>query len=66
MAGAEMVRFPSAGHQQGASRREGGTRLRAQGHHNAMHAQGLVNTRWQTGPADGLGAMVGAWWANTR
>ena len=29
---------------------------------NAMHAQGLVTTRWQTGPADGLGAMVGAWW----
>ena len=29
---------------------------------NAMHAQGLVKTRWQTGPADGLGAMVGAWW----
>ena len=29
---------------------------------NAMHAQGLVKTRWQAGPADGLGAMVGAWW----
>ena len=29
---------------------------------NALHAQGLVQTRWQTGPADGLGAMVGAWW----
>lgn len=29
---------------------------------NALHAQGLVQTRWRTGPADGLGAMVGAWW----
>ena len=23
---------------------------------------GLVGTVWQEGPADGLGAMVGAWW----
>ncbi len=29
---------------------------------NALHAQGLVKTRWETGPADGLGAMAGAWW----
>ncbi len=29
---------------------------------NAMHDLGLVETRWDEGPADGLGAMVGAWW----
>ena len=28
---------------------------------NAMHDLGLVETRWDEGPADGLGAMVGAW-----
>lgn len=28
---------------------------------NAMHAHGLIETRWQDGPADGRGAMVGAW-----
>ena len=33
---------------------------------NAMHAQGLVKTRWQSGPADGLGAMVGAWWCQNE
>jgi len=29
---------------------------------NAMQALGLIETRWGEGPADGLGAMVGAWW----
>ena len=29
---------------------------------NALHAAGLVETNWVTGPTDGLGAMVGAWW----
>lgn len=29
---------------------------------NALHAAGLVETNWETGPTDGLGAMVGAWW----
>ncbi len=33
---------------------------------NALHAQGLAKTRWQTGPADGLGAMVGAWWCQNE
>ena len=33
---------------------------------NALHAQGLVQTRWETGPADGLGAMVGAWWCQNQ
>lgn len=28
----------------------------------AMHSHGLVQTLWDDGPADGLGAMVGAWW----
>ena len=28
----------------------------------AMHGHGLVSTLWSDGPADGLGAMVGAWW----
>ncbi len=28
---------------------------------NAMYALGLVETRWDEGPGDGLGAMVGAW-----
>jgi hypothetical protein len=27
-----------------------------------MHAHGYINTLWDDGPADGLGAMVGAWW----
>lgn len=30
----------------------------------AMHAHGLVDTLWNDGPADGLGAMVGAWWCH--
>ena len=33
---------------------------------NALHEAGLVETRWQTGPADGLGAMVGAWWCQNE
>lgn len=28
----------------------------------AMHAHGLIETQWSEGPADGLGAMAGAWW----
>ena len=31
---------------------------------NALHAAGLISTRWEDGPADGLGAMVGAWWCH--
>lgn len=27
----------------------------------AMHAHGLISTNWETGPTDGLGAMVAAW-----
>jgi len=30
----------------------------------ALHGQGLIATHWQDGPADGLGAMVGAWLAD--
>ncbi len=33
---------------------------------NALHTQGLIPTRWGTGPADGLGAMVGAWWCQNE
>ncbi len=33
---------------------------------NAMHDLGLVETRWDEGPADGLGAMVGAWTCNRK
>lgn len=29
---------------------------------NALCDLGLIETRWGAGPADGLGAMVGAWW----
>ena len=29
----------------------------------AMHNHGLIETMWRDGPTDGLGAMVGAWWA---
>ena len=29
---------------------------------NAMFDLGLVETRWEEGPADGRSAMVGAWW----
>ena len=28
----------------------------------SMRALGLIETVWGEGPADGLGAMVGAWW----
>ncbi len=28
----------------------------------AMHKLGLIDTLWDDGPTDGLGAMVGAWW----
>jgi hypothetical protein len=31
---------------------------------NAMRAHGLIETAWGDGPADGLGAMVGAWWCH--
>lgn len=29
---------------------------------NALHAEELIDTKWTTGPTDGQGAMVGAWW----
>ncbi|HSP32633.1 MAG TPA: hypothetical protein VLO13_11635, partial [Halomonas sp.] len=32
----------------------------------AMHQHGLLRTQWLDGPADGLGAMVGAWVANAE
>ncbi len=32
----------------------------------AMNAAGLIETIWGDGPADGLGAMVGAWWCNAE
>ena len=38
--------------------------LKAMG--RALHELGAIETRWQDGPADGLGAMVGAWWAQAR
>lgn len=33
---------------------------------NAMHRHGLIETSWDAGPADGLGAMVGAWWSDSE
>lgn len=30
----------------------------------ALHNLGLIQTNWKDGPADGLGAMVGAWWCD--
>ena len=30
----------------------------------AMHEHELIETVWADGPADGLGAMVGAWWCD--
>lgn len=30
----------------------------------AMHTHELIQTLWSDGPADGLGAMVGAWWCH--
>ena len=32
----------------------------------AMHSHGLIDTLWDDGPADGLGAMVGAWWCQDQ
>ena len=32
----------------------------------AMHGHGLIDTLWDDGPADGLGAMVGAWWCQDQ
>jgi len=32
----------------------------------ALHDLGAIETRWDDGPADGQGAMVGAWWAQAR
>ena len=29
---------------------------------NALHDLGRIDVSWDTGPTDGLGAMVGAWW----
>lgn len=29
---------------------------------NALHALGHIDVAWDSGPTDGLGAMVGAWW----
>jgi len=31
-----------------------------------MHAQGHIATVWGDGPADGMGAMVGAWWCDAE
>ena len=30
----------------------------------ALHSHGLIETNWEDGPADGLGAMTGAWWCH--
>ena len=30
---------------------------------NSMRRHGAIQTEWDAGPADSLGAMVGAWWA---
>ncbi|MGH2408206.1 MAG: hypothetical protein ACRDF7_09035 [Candidatus Limnocylindrales bacterium] len=32
----------------------------------AMHANRLIETTWGDGPADGMGAMVGAWWCDAE
>lgn len=32
----------------------------------ALHAHGLITTSWRSGPTDGLGAMVGAWWCEEQ
>lgn len=32
----------------------------------AMHNHGLIDTKWDIGPTDGLGAMVGAWWSSSE
>jgi hypothetical protein len=31
-----------------------------------MHAQGHIKTVWGDGPADGMGAMMGAWWCDAE
>ena len=28
----------------------------------SMQKLGLIQTKWESGPVDGLGAMIGAWW----
>lgn len=33
---------------------------------NALYSHGLVQSRWDSGPTDGLGAMVGAWWCQNQ
>jgi len=30
----------------------------------SLNKRGLIETSWDAGPTDGLGAMVGAWWAD--
>ena len=30
----------------------------------SLKTLGLIETSWESGPTDGLGAMVGAWWAD--
>lgn len=32
----------------------------------AMHNLGLIQTKWESGPVDGLGAMVGAFWCTNQ
>jgi hypothetical protein len=32
----------------------------------AMRAAGLIDTTWDDGPTDGLGAMTGAWWCDAE
>ncbi len=31
-----------------------------------MHTAGLIETTWDEGPTDGLGAMIGAWWCDAE
>jgi hypothetical protein len=33
---------------------------------NGMHRAGLIETTWTDGPADGMGAMLGAWWCDAE
>lgn len=33
---------------------------------NALHALGHIDVAWESGPTDGLGAMVGAWWCQQQ
>ena len=30
----------------------------------AMYEHGFIETKWEDGSVDGLGAMVGAWWCD--